>query len=518
MTSMKSQVNGFVMETNEKRQVDTVDVLVIGGGINGVGIAADAAGRGLHVMLCEKDDLGSATSSASSKLIHGGLRYLEHYEFRLVKEALAEREVLLGKAPHIIWPLRFRLPHQSHLRPAWMIRAGLFMYDALAKRRVLPRSRKINATPGKPLKSDITTCFEYSDGWVDDARLVILNAMAAQDQGATILPRTECVSAARDGQQWVVTLQQPDGHTRQVRARSIVNAAGPWAISLIDRLADTPNPDAMRLVKGSHIVVPRLYDSEEAYILQNKDKRIVFVIPYENDYSLVGTTDENYQGDPSAVSISDAEKSYLVDIVNSYFEKSISQQDIVHTYSGVRPLLEEKNASAQELTRDYKVMMQGDAKSPVLVNIFGGKITTYRKLAEHAVNTLCQHFSKNKGAWTKTSPLPGGAFRDHATLKETLSNDYPWLPEGLIKRYVRQYGLLCKRFLDGKVTLADMGEDFGAGLYQAEVDYLCDHEWAKTTDDILWRRTKQGLRLSAAQVTRLHHYLNSDSQNMAHAG
>ncbi len=506
------------MNTDEKPQVDTVDVLVIGGGINGVGIAADAAGRGLTVTLCEKGDLGSATSSASSKLIHGGLRYLEHYEFRLVKEALAEREVLLAKAPHIIWPLRFRLPHQSHLRPTWMIRAGLMMYDALAKRRVLPRSRKVNAIPGQPLRGDITTCFEYSDGWVDDARLVILNAMAAQDQGATILPRTECISAAREGKHWVATLQLPDGQTRQVRARSIVNAAGPWAISFIDRLADTPNPDAMRLVKGSHIVVPRLYDSEEAYILQNQDKRIVFVIPYENDYSLVGTTDENYQGDPSAVRISDTEKAYLIDIVNNYFANTISTQDIVHTYSGVRPLLEEKNASAQELTRDYKVMMQGDSQSPVLVNIFGGKITTYRKLAEHAVNTLCRHFPKASGAWTKTAPLPGGAFVNHATLATKLSHDYPWLPAALIERYVRQYGLLCKRFLNGKVALADLGEDFGAGLYQSEVDYLCAHEWAKTTDDILWRRTKQGLRLTAAQVARLDHYLTSDSHPMADAG
>lgn len=485
------------------------DVLVIGGGINGAGVAADAAGRGLNVVLCEKNDLGSATSSASSKLIHGGLRYLEHYEFRLVKEALAEREVLLAKAPHIMWPLRFRLPHQSHLRPAWMIRAGLFLYDSLAKRNVLPRSRKVKPAKGEPLNSSITTTFEYSDGWVDDARLVVLNALEARDQGATILPRTECVRAIRRKKHWVATLRGANGEQQEVTARSIVNAAGPWAASFIERLEQTSSPGAMRLVKGSHIIVPKLYDSEEAYILQSKDKRIVFVIPYEEDFTLIGTTDENFQGDPGSVAISESEKDYLVSIVNDYFTRSVSKQDIVHTYSGVRPLLEEANASAQELTRDYKVVMTGDKTSPLLVNIFGGKITTYRTLSEHAVNKLVSYFPGAKAAWTKSVPLPGGSFSSQSKLNSALARQYPWLPAQLIARYVRQYGMLCNRFLSDKQQLSDMGEDFGCGLYQAEVDYLCKNEWAQTTDDILWRRTKQGLRLSSQQTQNLKLYLDN---------
>lgn len=495
-----------------KRNPDQCDVLVIGGGINGAGIAADAAGRGLKVVLCEKNDLAGATSSASSKLIHGGLRYLEHYEFRLVREALAEREVLLGKAPHIIWPLRFRLPHQSHLRPAWMIRAGLFLYDSLAKRKVLPRSRRVKPVKGEPLNSSIKTTFEYSDGWVDDARLVVLNALAARDQGAQIVTRTECISARRDGRHWVATLQCEKGQKRDIQARCIVNAAGPWAVSLIDRLEASAAPGAMRLVKGSHIIVPKLYDSDEAYILQSKDKRIVFVIPYEEDFTLIGTTDEDFQGDPGSVAISEGEKDYLVSIVNDYFSRAVSKQDIVHTYSGVRPLLEEANASAQELTRDYKVAMTGGDTTPLLVNIFGGKITTYRTLAEHAVNTLVKHFPKASVAWTRSVPLPGGSFTSQSALNAALAEDYPWLPASLVKRYVRQYGTLCKQFLSDKQQLADMGEAFGGGLYQAEVDYLCDNEWAMTIEDILWRRTKQGLRLSQQQVDALAQYLNHRQQ------
>ena len=489
-------------------QSTQADVLVIGGGINGVGIAADAAGRGLNVTLCEKGDLGGATSSSSSKLIHGGLRYLEHYEFRLVKEALAEREVLLAKAPHIMWPLRFRLPHQSHLRPSWMIRAGLFLYDSLAKRQVLPRSRKITPTPGKPLKKDITTCFEYSDGWVDDARLVVINAMAARDQGATILPRTECMKAEKQGTHWLATLRDSEGTISFIKTRCIVNAAGPWAVSVIGRLAETPNPGSMRLVKGSHIIVPKLYDSQEAYILQNKDKRIVFAIPYEKDFTLIGTTDEDYLGDPGTVAISEDEKAYLVDIVNTYFAEAITQQDIVHTYSGVRPLLEEVNASPQELTRDYKVAMTGDSRSPILVNIFGGKITTYRKLAEQAVNTLVAHFPEAGKAWTRNATLPGGDFTSQHALTSELTRQYAWLPEFVIARYVRQYGVLCNHFLLNKNSVLDMGTDFGNGLYQAEVDYLCDYEWACCVEDILWRRTKQGLSLSDAEVSRLAVYLS----------
>ncbi|WP_334048894.1 glycerol-3-phosphate dehydrogenase [Alteromonas gracilis] len=488
----------------------TVDVLVVGGGVNGVGVALDAAGRGLSVALCEKGDLGGATSSSSSKLIHGGLRYLEHYEFRLVKEALAEREVLLKKAPHIMWPLRFRLPHQKHLRPAWMIRIGLFMYDSLAKRNMLPRSRKLSTTSESPLVSDITTCFEYSDGWVDDARLVVLNALAAQDQGAEIYTRTECVEAEKQDNLWSIELKTAQGKTFTVKAKSIVNAAGPWAVSFLDRLVNVHNPNAMRMVKGSHFIVPKLYDTEEAYILQNKDGRIVFVIPYEGDFSLVGTTDEDYKGNPSDAAISEEETDYLIDVVNTYFKAKITKDDIVHSYSGVRPLLEEKNASAQELTRDYKVELKGETGKPVLLNIFGGKITTYRKLAEHAVDKLVTCFPKAKKAWTKEVPLPGGAFTDQASLIKKLTSEFPWLDKSIAERYARQYGLLCYKFLTGLTSLEEMGEDFGAGLYRAEVDYLIDWEWACTLEDVIWRRTKHGLRLDKSQQTALAQYIASN--------
>ena len=484
------------------------DLLVIGGGVNGVGIALDAAGRGLQVMLCEKGDLAGATSSASSKLIHGGLRYLEHYEFRLVKEALSEREVLLNKAPHIMWPLRFRLPHQKHLRPAWMLRAGLFLYDSLAKRNVLPGSKKLKMQNDSPLVSQISTCFEYSDGWVDDARLVVLNAMAARDKGADIRVRTECVSASKQANHWMVTLRGPEGKTFTVKTRGLVNATGPWAISFLDRMENTDNPDTMRMVKGSHLVVPRLYAGSEAYILQNEDGRIVFLIPYENDFSLVGTTDENYTGDPQAASISGAETDYLLKVVKSYFKTQIGEQDIVHSYSGVRPLLEEKNASAQELTRDYKVEVRKEQNSPLLMNIFGGKITTYRKLAEQAVDKLTDYYKLTQGPWTAKAPLPGGDFSDPRTYAKQLQRRFPWLPESLARRYTRQYGTLCEEFLQDKTALADMGEDFGSQLFAAEVDYLVVREWAVCADDILWRRTKQGLHFSTEHVTRLNTYLH----------
>lgn len=498
------------MSVDEQAQIQT-DVLVIGGGVNGVGVALDTAGRGLKVMLCEQADLAGATSSSSSKLIHGGLRYLEHYEFRLVKEALAEREVLLRKAPHIMWPLRFRLPHQKHLRPAWMIRIGLFLYDSLAKRNVLPGSRKLETQPDSPLIDDITTCFEYSDGWVDDARLVVLNAMAARQKGADIRVRTECLGARKQADHWLVNLKGPEGKTFTVKTRAIVNAAGPWAISLLDRMADTDNPNAMRMVKGSHFIVPKLYDSAEAYILQNKDGRIVFVIPYENDFSLVGTTDENYTGDPRQATISNEETDYLVTIVNDYFKTKISRADIVHSYSGVRPLLEEKNASAQELTRDYKVEVRGGANQPVLLNIFGGKITTYRKLAEHAVDKLTEVLNVKAAPWTKQAPLPGGDFSNQSDYIEQLLANYGWLPPSLAKRYARQYGRLCERFLNGKSGIKEMGYDFGAHLFKAEVDYLIADEWACSSEDILWRRTKQGLRLSTEQVATLDQYISDGS-------
>ncbi len=496
------------MNEHPDRQ-NTFDIIVIGGGINGAGIAADAAGRGLSVLLCEKGDLANATSSRSSKLIHGGLRYLEHYEFKLVRDALAEREVLLKKAPHIMWPLRFRLPHQSHLRPAWMIRMGLFLYDHLAKREMLPGSRKVSVTSNNPLVDSISTCFEYSDGWVDDARLVVLNALQAEQHGAEIAVHTQCISAKRHADKWEVDLIDTTGQARTVYAKTVVNAAGPWAAHFINDVVNSPKKKSMRLVKGSHIVVNRLYPSDEAYILQNKDGRIVFAIPYEDDFTLVGTTDEDYLGDPNDVKISDDEVDYIVDIANEYFKQPISKDEIVHAYSGVRPLLDEENTSAQELSRDYQIKIEGNKDSAILVNIFGGKITTYRKLAEQAVDSLCKTLKLKSAAWTANTPLPGGDFVSKEALLLSLQQLYPFLATPTLVRYVRTYGTLCHEFLQGKIQADDLGIHFGHGLYQAEIDYLCTQEWAFDVDTILWRRTKLGLKLDQSQKLRLQHYIDT---------
>ncbi|MCW8093194.1 glycerol-3-phosphate dehydrogenase [Alteromonas sp. ASW11-130] len=483
------------------------DLLVVGGGINGAGIAADAAGRGLSVVLCEKGDLGGATSSSSSKLIHGGLRYLEQREFKLVHAALKEREVLLGNAPHIMRPLRFRLPHQPHLRPVWMIRMGLFLYDRLAKRNHLPSSKRITCDETSPLVPTITTCFEYSDGWVDDARLVILNALAASQNGARILPRTPFLGAKKLQDHWLVTIRRPQTGEEKFITRAIVNAAGPWVLPTLDSLEGTSKKKTIRLVKGSHIVVPKLYASDEAYILQNEDQRIVFAIPFENAFSLIGTTDVDYTGDPADARISEAEKDYLINIINHYFRSKISKQDIVHTFSGVRPLLEEENSSAQTVTRDYRLELKGSRNHPLLLNVFGGKITTYRRLAEQAVNKLSKHFENIGSAWTASAPLPGGDFKDKAALQAEYRQRYPWLPGALSKEYVCRYGRLCETFLNHASSLQDLGVHFGHQLYQAEVNYLCQSEWAQTADDVLWRRTKKGLLFTKQEVARLNTYL-----------
>nr|WP_211162825.1 glycerol-3-phosphate dehydrogenase [Alteromonas ponticola] len=483
--------------------------MIIGGGINGAGIAADAAGRGLSVVLCEQGDLGSATSSSSSKLIHGGLRYLEQREFRLVYAALKEREVLLKKAPHIMRPLRFRLPHQPHLRPQWLIRLGLFIYDRLAKRNQLEPSRKIHCDASGPLSADIKTCFEYSDAWVDDARLVVLNALAARDKGASIRPRTTFLHADQQQQHWLAKIQSQHGKTETIRARAIVNAAGPWVMSTLHNVAPSDNAHSMRLVKGSHIVVPKLYSAEHAYILQHEDQRIVFVIPYENYFSLIGTTDVDFNGDPGDVQISDNEKKYLLSIVNRYFTTQTSIADIVHTFSGVRPLLEEENTSAQAVTRGYKLTLSGSTEEAVLMNVFGGKITTYRRLAEQAVNKLARYFPAATHAWTATVPLPGGSFDSKSALRSEYQQRFPWLADDLCGEYVCRYGRLCEQFLDDTSSMAALGEHFGHNLYQTEVDYLHDKEWAQTVEDILWRRTKKGLLFSAEQVNHLQHYLST---------
>jgi glycerol-3-phosphate dehydrogenase len=493
---------------NNNPSAELYDLLVIGGGINGSGIAADAASRGLKVLLCEQQDLAAATSSNSSKLIHGGLRYLEHYEFRLVREALAEREVLLKVAPHIIWPLRFRLPHQPHLRPALLIRLGLFLYDHLARRVTLPASHGIRFGDSDPLVHTIQKGFEYSDAWVDDSRLVVLNAMAAHQHGATVLTRHRCQSVSRQGQLWQVELyDQSSGQQKLYQARAVVNAAGPWVASLFNQTLPGPTPQKIRLVKGSHIVVPKLHDAPHAYILQNVDQRIVFVIPYEDDFSLIGTTDVDYQGDPAQVAISDAETDYLLQISNSYFRRQISRQDIRHSYAGVRPLLDDEADSAQAVTRDYKLEWDAPVDAAPLLSVFGGKITTYRKLAQAAVDRLASVFPGIGRCVTAEQPLPGGDFTDQLSLLQEFIHSHSYVPVAVLQRYVRSYGTLSHQLLAGCHSLADLGEDFGHGLYQAEVSYLLNYEWAQTAADILWRRSKLGLRLDPAQQQRLAEFI-----------
>lgn len=488
----------------------TYDLLVVGGGVNGAGIAMDAAGRGLKVVMAEMHDLGAATSSNSSKLIHGGLRYLEHYEFRLVKEALAERESLLRNSPHIMWPLRFILPHRPHLRPAWMIRIGLFLYDHLAKRETLRSSEGVRFNTDSELKPEIVKGFKYSDGWVDDARLVIYCALEAQKHGANILPRTKVIAATRLDDVWVVELEdQITSDTFTVKARALVNAAGPWVSRLFGEALHTKAPKEIRMVKGSHMVVPKIYDHEDAYILQNEDGRIVFVIPYEDDFSLIGTTDVDYTGDPKKVTISKEEIDYLLGVVNAHFKRQLTPDDMVWSYSGVRPLMDDEGAAAQKASRDYTFEVDNPKGQAPLLSVFGGKITTYRKLAEAATNAICEFFPKAGKPWTRNAIMPGGDFKDHNTLNAELQSTYPWLPTLVRKRYVRTYGTLSKQILAGCNSIDDMGQHFGATLYACEVDYLRKHEWAVEVEDILWRRTKLGLRISEQQQAQLKSYLGT---------
>jgi glycerol-3-phosphate dehydrogenase len=487
---------------------DIHDLLVIGGGINGVGIAADAAGRGLNVLLCEMNDLASSTSSNSSKLIHGGLRYLEYYEFRLVREALAEREVLLKNAPHIIRPLRFRLPHRRHLRPSWMIRVGLFMYDNLAKRATLKGSHGIKFDKNSPVVDKMTKGFEYSDAWVDDARLVVLNAIAARNKGAHILTHTRCSNAKRVGDIWEVTLH--DNQTGQqtiVKTKALVNAAGPWVTSFFDEALKTRSPKKIRLIKGSHIIVPRIHTESQAYILQNEDTRIVFVIPYEDDFSLIGTTDVEHKGDPATACISKEETDYLISVVNDHFKHKISTKDIVATYAGVRPLLDDESDSAAAVTRDYTFEVDAPKGQAPLLSVFGGKITTYRKLAEAAVNGIISHFPDADKSWTVDAALPGGDFDNQHNLQTSLQRQYSWLPRPIINRFVRSYGTLSYKICAGANSLEDMGQHFGAGLYQREVEYLIEHEWAVYLEDIIWRRSKLSLRLTEKEKSVLEDFL-----------
>jgi glycerol-3-phosphate dehydrogenase len=486
------------------------DLFVVGGGINGTGIAADAAGRGLSVGLCEMNDLASATSSNSSKLIHGGLRYLEHYEFRLVKEALNEREVLLKIAPHIVTPMRFQMPHRPHLRPALLIRLGLFLYDHLGKREALAGSKGVKYGNDSPLKTDIKQGFEYSDCWVDDARLVVLNAMSAREHGASIFDRTRCVAAKRTNGIWQISLQKQGSNVTQVvTAKGLVNAAGPWVSSFIENNVKRKAPYGIRMIKGSHIVVPKLYSASNAFIMQNEDKRIVFASPYRDHYTLIGTTDVEYKGNPADVAISKEETHYILADANKHFKKQLQPEDVIWSYSGVRPLLEDESSDPSAVTRDYTLHVEDDAGKAPLLSVFGGKITTYRKLALSAMKELTQYYPKMGPAWTHSQPLPGGdigAGLDSYTVH--LQQRFPFLPAGLARRYANSYGSLAELFLANCRHLSDLGHHFGQGLYAIEVDYLVQQEWAHSAEDILWRRTKLGIEFDPQQVDALTNYLN----------
>ncbi|KVG66099.1 glycerol-3-phosphate dehydrogenase [Burkholderia pseudomultivorans] len=482
-------------------QPNRYDLLVVGGGINGAGIARDAAGRGLSVLLCEQDDLASHTSSCSTKLIHGGLRYLEYKEFGLVRKALQERETLLRAAPHIMWPLRFVMPHMPNLRPAWLIRIGLFLYDHLAKRELLPGSRGIDMrrhAAGAPLVDSIRRGFVYSDGWVDDARLVVLNALDAKERGARILTRTKLVGAERRGDEWEARLQHADGSIRVVQARAIANAAGPWVGEVLHGALGRGAQHSVRLVKGSHIITRRLFDHDHAYIFQNPDKRIIFAIPYEHDFTLIGTTDVEYTSDPAKVAIDRDETQYLCDSINRYFKRKISPADVHWTYSGVRPLLEDENAAnASAVTRDYRLELDDGAGAPLL-SVFGGKITTFRKLAEEAGDLLCRALGREAPAWTAGAPLPGGDITGAKfdAFAAQFAQRHAWLPAALARRYARAYGTRAERVVAGAHSLADLGAEVAPGLFDAELRYLRDVEWATCAQDVLWRRSKLGLHVA----------------------
>jgi glycerol-3-phosphate dehydrogenase len=487
------------------------DIAVIGGGINGAGIARDAAGRGLKVLLLEKDDLASHTSSQSTKLIHGGLRYLEHYEFRLVSEALAEREVLLRAAPHIVAPLQFVLPHEPHLRPAWMIRAGLFLYDHLGHREMLPSSfgvRLLGSKWGAGLKPKFERGFVYSDAWVDDARLVVLNAIAARELGADIRTRAKVVGATREGGVWRIAFQDPSGATSDARARTLVNAAGPWVKELLDRIAPSPKEAGVRHVKGSHIVVPRVHREAHAYILQNADNRVAFIIPYQGEFSLIGTTDVAVK-EFEAPAISRDETEYLCEIANAYLARPIASSDVVWSYSGVRPLYDDGSVDPSDVTRDYVLELDVASDGAPVLSIFGGKITTYRRLAEAALSELAPFFAGMKGAWTRKAPLPGGDIKrgGMAALTRALSTRYPWLPEQSRSALLRRHGTRTAQVLGEARTVEELGRHFGHTLYAAEVDHFVAQEWARSAEDVLWRRTKCGLHLDAPAREAVAAYL-----------
>jgi len=483
------------------------DVVVVGGGINGVGVAVDAVGRGLSVFLCEKDDLASHTSSASSKLIHGGLRYLEHKEFRLVREALAEREILLAKAPHIIRPLRFIMPHQPHLRPAWLIRTGLFFYDHLGKREKLAGSKHITFDAAtSPLKAEITQGFEYSDCAVDDARLVVLNAIQAREQGAHIVTQTRCTAAYRENGLWVIDLENTQGRYT-VQAKALVNAAGPWVAQFIQQNLKQKSPYGLRLIQGSHIVVPKIYAGDKAFILQNDDHRIVFAIPYLDQYTLIGTTDHEYQGDLNKVAITQPEMDYLLDVYNDHFKHQLGPQDILYTYSGVRSLCDDESDNPSAITRDYTLALSQEQDAPLL-SVFGGKLTTYRKLAESAMTQLQPFFPTMKKPWTEKALLPGAEnLVSVELLIQQILQAVQDVSVQLASRWAHAYGSRVWVFLNNISMLHELGQDFGHGLYAQEVDYLVNQEWAIKSSDILWLRSKLGLEFTETEIQALDEYL-----------
>ena len=504
------------------------DLFVIGGGINGCGIARDASGRGLSVALAEQGDLAQATSSSSTKLFHGGLRYLEYFEFRLVREALIERETLLRAMPHIAWPMRFVLPFHKGMRfdsttpasrllagfmpwlkgrrPAWLIRLGLFLYDHMGGRKLLPPTRAVDLTrapAGKPLQARFTRAYAYSDVWVEDSRLVVLNARDAQMRGARIMTRTRVVSAERGAELWRVHLEHDDGTHETISARGLVNAGGPWAGRIIGEQLGIATRERVRLVRGSHIVTRRLFDHDKCYFFQGRDGRIIFAIPYERDFTLIGTTDQEHEGDPSQARCTPEEQDYLCAFASEYFEKPVTRDDIVWTYSGVRPLYDDGARSATAATRDYVLSL--DAQGPVLLNVFGGKITTYRKLAEAALHKLVPHYPQAGPAWTAGVALPGGDFPVDgvAALTEKLRAQYRFLTPDWALRLVRAYGTDAFTLLGEARTKHDLGRDYGATLTDAEIGWLISHEYACSADDILWRRSKLGLRLDADAVVAI---------------
>ncbi|MFZ5755410.1 MAG: glycerol-3-phosphate dehydrogenase [Pseudomonadota bacterium] len=498
------------------------DLAIVGGGINGAGIAADAAGRGLRVFLCEQADFASATSSASSKLVHGGLRYLEHYEFRLVREALAEREVLLRMAPHLVHPQRFVMPHAPHLRPAWMIRAGLFLYDHLGKRVTLPGSRRLDIGDEPQLRAalrdEFRTGFEYSDCTVDDARLVIANLLAAHEHGATVVNYTRCERAVVVDGGWQLQLTDAAGsHT--VRARALVNAAGPWAQQFLEQRAQQKSPYHVRLVQGSHIVVPRLHDDPRALIVQNEDGRVVFILPWL-DFTVIGTTDREYTGDPAQVAITPSETQYLLDVANRHLKCTLATADILAAWSGVRPLCDDESGDPSAVTRDYTLSLATDAGAPLLT-VFGGKLTTYRRLALSALARLLPLLPATVTTgepWTHRKPLPGGELqgRTPEQLARALVAEFPWLPLPLATRWARAYGSRCRELIGPSRSLADLGRHFGHDLYAREADFLRRTEWARTADDLLWRRSKLGMYLDTQARVALAEYLEGRGSRHDH--